>query len=232
MRTDDGWIIDPDDITVGLAGEPMHAWLIRENGSTFTQELSDVTRYTAPGVWPRYLCRCEQVRRMVESVDSHYGHAAHLFNHRLAAEGLIPHSAIDVLPPEDETPRMAAVRFARDLVKKLQRSTTPDIAFDPTGLLEAALAAPSAMILTDSTGQLTVDDTDDDIMQYQQPDVWPRYVCRVATLQSMLGRTTPDKTAEMLSGMFAQSLALDQRQGPHMPANPDPAIVADPDAFA
>jgi hypothetical protein len=72
MRTDQGWIIDTDDIAVGLAGEPTQAWMIREDGTTYTDALPDVTRYITPGVWPRYLCRCEQVRRMIESVDSNY----------------------------------------------------------------------------------------------------------------------------------------------------------------
>lgn len=222
MRTDQGWIIGPDDITVGLGGEPTDAWMIREDGSTYTEYVPDITRYTAPGVWPRFLCRCEQVTRMVESTDSNYGHAAHLFNHRMAAEGLIPQSAIEVLPPSEETPRMAAARMARTLVRSLQHTTTPT--FDPQAILEASQGAPQAVILTDQSGILTVDDSDDDIATYQQTDVWPRYVCRVATVQSMLGRLTAGDAADRLTDMFARTLALDTRQGPHMPPVATPLV--------
>jgi hypothetical protein len=223
MRTDDGWMIAPEDIEVGLAGEPTDAWLMQQDGSTRVETLPDVTRYITPGVWPRYLCRCDQVRRMVESVDSNYRDAAHLFNHRLAAEGWIPQSAIEVIPAAEETPRMMAARFARTLVSRLQRSSTPT--FTLAGVLEAATADPTAMVLTAEDGTLTVDTTDDDIADYQHPGQWPRYVCRAATLQSMVDRLGAETAATRLAELFAATLAFDTREGPYMPRNPDPNVA-------
>jgi hypothetical protein len=117
------------------------------------------------------------------------------------------------------------------MVERLQNSTNPTPQFAPAALMEASLAAPAGMVLTDQDGTLTVDETDPDITWYQRPDVWPRYVCRVATLRSMIGRTTPERAASTLSTMFAASPALDTRGGPHMPHNLDPNI-SDPDSVA
>ena len=60
-------MIAPEDIETGLAGGPAAAWLMQQDGTTIVEDVPDVTRYTTPGAWPRFLCRCEQVRRMVES---------------------------------------------------------------------------------------------------------------------------------------------------------------------
>lgn len=223
MRTDDGWMIAPEDIETGLAGGPAAAWLMQQDGTTIVEDVPDVTRYTTPGAWPRFLCRCEQVRRMVESTDSNYRDAAHLFNHRLAAEGLIPASAVDVIPVAEETRPVMAARFARTLATALQQISTPT--FTPAAVLEAGTAPPTAMILTSEDGTLTVDETDDDIADYQQPGRWPRYVCRAATLQSMTGRLGAEYAAERLGKLFAATIALDTREGPHMPRNPDPNVA-------
>ncbi|OOL31847.1 hypothetical protein GQ85_10960 [Rhodococcus rhodochrous] len=55
------------DLRVAIdAADPTDAWLIHQDGSTSLDPADDISRFTVPGYWPRYLMRAGSADRTVE----------------------------------------------------------------------------------------------------------------------------------------------------------------------
>ena len=74
---------------------------------------------------------------------------------------------------------------------------------------------PDDMVLLEPDGSLTLDPTPDDIATYQQAGVWPKYVCRVSSVASLLRRHAAAAAAAQLSEQMARQVALEAVRGPH-----------------
>ena len=83
-----------------------------------------------------------------------------------------------------------------------------------------AAGGPDDMVLMHADGSLELDATPDDIVTYQQPRVWPRYVCRVAAITTLLRRRDPDAVAAQVNRQMALVFAMDARVPPD-PSVPD-----------
>ena len=79
----------------------------------------------------------------------------------------------------------------------------------------AAEGGPDDMVLLNADGSLTLDSTPDDIATYQQPGVWPKYVCRVSTVAAKLRRSGAAAAAQEFTELMARQVALEAVQGPH-----------------
>lgn len=62
-----GIVLTSEDLTVALdAADPTDAWLLHEDGTTSLDPSDDISRFTVPGYWPRYLMRAGSVQPMVD----------------------------------------------------------------------------------------------------------------------------------------------------------------------
>ena len=86
----------------------------------------------------------------------------------------------------------------------------------------AADGGPDDMVLLNEDGTLLLDSTPDDIATYQVAGNWPRYVCRLRSVTSLLNRSGPDTAAERLNTQMAAQFALESLTGPHATGAPVP----------
>ena len=87
----------------------------------------------------------------------------------------------------------------------------------------AADGAPEDMVLLHADGTLELDSTPDDIATYQQAGLWPKYVCRVSAVVSLLRRNDPAAAAAQLAEQMRRQVALEAVRGPHATTTPAPA---------
>lgn len=60
-------VISVDDLTVAIeAADPTDAWLLHDDGSTTLDPSDDISRFTVPGYWPRYLMRAGSVQPLLD----------------------------------------------------------------------------------------------------------------------------------------------------------------------
>lgn len=92
-----------------------------------------------------------------------------------------------------------------------------------------AAGGPDDMVLMREDGSLELDATPDDIATYQVPHQWPRYVCRVAALTTLLRRRDADAVAVQVNRQMALVFAMDARVpvDPNAPAGNAPVRVGD-----
>ena len=86
----------------------------------------------------------------------------------------------------------------------------------------AAEGGPDDMVLLNYDATLLLDSTPDDIATYQVPGNWPRYVCRVSSVRSLLRRHEPEAAAAVLNSQMVRQFALEQLTGPWATAAPIP----------
>ncbi|WP_395705000.1 hypothetical protein [Rhodococcus ruber] len=77
---DDGTLfLSEDDLRVALdAADPTDAWLLHQDGSTGLDPADDISRFTVPGYWPRYLMRAGSATRTVDEFGDPAAALAHL----------------------------------------------------------------------------------------------------------------------------------------------------------
>lgn len=86
----------------------------------------------------------------------------------------------------------------------------------------AAEGGRDDMVLLNYDGTLVLDSTPDDIATYQIPGNWPRYVCRVAAVSSLLRRHDAESAAAVLNDQMARQFALEAMTGPWSTPTPAP----------
>ena len=87
----------------------------------------------------------------------------------------------------------------------------------------AADGAPDDMVLVHADGTLELDSTPDDIATYQQPGLWPKYMCRAGTVASRVARSGAEAAAAEFTTLMGRQVALEAVRGPHATTTPAPA---------
>lgn len=79
LAADGTFILTEADLRVALeADDPTDAWLLHEDGTTSLDPSDDITRFTVPGYWPRYLMRAGSATRTVDGFGDVEVGLAHL----------------------------------------------------------------------------------------------------------------------------------------------------------
>ncbi len=116
---------------------------------------------------------------------------------------------------------LAAVGLVYARKVKTMADTLPTLA--GADLERVALeGSPDDMVLLNFDGTLVLDSTPDDIATHQVPGNWPRYVCRVSSVVSLLRRHDPETAAATLNTQMARQFALEALSGPWATAAPIP----------